>query len=179
MAEAFTYENLSKRTLAGQYRYLAARLACDRPQDDVQAHSVASMLETMAYFADRAERATPAQVFTKGDPEPEVRGGTIAVVNYGDYRTQEVWVASGANIGCWYPLGGEFWAVWDRKRHPPGVTREHPTWDDVTARGPVTLVAAMPQEAYQQGWADGRRRLLEQVEELRDEEGRVPGMPHA
>jgi hypothetical protein len=114
------------------------------------------------------------KIFAKGDPEPEVSGGTIAVVNYGDYRSQEVWVASGANIGNWYPLGGEFWAVWDRKRMPPGVTKEQPTWDDVTARGPVTLVAAMSHEAYQQGWTDGRRRLLEQVEDLRDEEDRAP-----
>jgi hypothetical protein len=117
------------------------------------------------------------QVFRNGDPEPEVSGGTIAVVHYGDYRTQEVWVASGASIGNWYPLGGEFWCVADRRRMPPGVTKQHPTWDDVTARGPVTLVVAAPREAYRQGWADGRRRLLEQVEELRDAEDQPPESP--
>jgi IclR helix-turn-helix domain len=53
-AEPFTYENLRKRSLAGQYRYLARRLTAGRPLDDVQAHAVASMLETMAWFAERA-----------------------------------------------------------------------------------------------------------------------------
>lgn len=110
------------------------------------------------------------KVYRAGDPEPEVSGGAIVVVNYGDYRSQEVWVASGANVGNWYPLGSEF-----RVGTPHGVTKTHPTWDDVTARGPVTLLVATPAEAYQQGWADGRRRLLEQVEELHDAEDQAPG----
>jgi hypothetical protein len=104
---------------------------------------------------------TAVQVFTKGDPEPLVHGGTLAVVNYGDYRSQEVWVASGVNIGNWFPLGGEFGY---------SATPDFPTWDDVTARGPVTLVVAASRETYRQGWADGRQRLLEQIEELRDTE---------
>ena len=108
-------------------------------------------------------------VYKAGDPEPEVSGGAIAVVHYGDYISQEVWVASGANIGNWYPLGNEFWPVYARAQMPPGVTRAHPTWADVTARGPVTLLVATPGEAYRQGWADGRKRLLEQVEELHDD----------
>lgn len=112
----------------------------------------------------------PAKVFRSGDSEPEVMGGAIAVVNYGDYRHQEVWVASGANIGNWYPLGSEFWAVWSRQAMPPGVTKAHPTWDDVTARGPVTLVVAAAQESYRRGWASGRKRLLEQIEFLEDDE---------
>lgn len=111
---------------------------------------------------------TTAKVFHHGDPEPEVRPGAIAVVHYGDYRQQEVWVQSGANIGNWYPLGGEFWTVWDRQRMPPGVTKTHPTWDDVTARGPVTLVTPTSEDGYRQGWIDGRKRLAEQIEELRE-----------
>jgi hypothetical protein len=118
--------------------------------------------------------ANPVQVFSKGDPEPEVSGGTLAVVNYGDYRGQEVWVDSGTNIGNWYPLGGEFWCLWERQQMPPGVTKDHPTWDDVTARGPVTFGVAGSREAYQQGWKDGRRRLMEQVEELHDDEYEAP-----
>lgn len=109
-----------------------------------------------------------------GDPEPVVCGGALAVVHYGDYRRQEVWVASGANVGNWYPLGGEFWAVWAKRRMPPGVTKDHPVWDDVTARGPVTLVAAMPEESYHLGRRDGRRRLLDQIEELHDAEDDGP-----
>ena len=66
------------------------------------------------------------QVFTAADPEPDVRPGTIAVVYFGDYRAQEAWVASGSNIGAWYPLGSEHWVVWDRKRMPAGVTKDHP-----------------------------------------------------
>lgn len=108
------------------------------------------------------------KVFTRADPEPEVRPGALAVVHHGDYRQQEVWVCSGANIGNWYPLGGEFWTVWDRKRMPPGVTKQHPTWADVVARGPVTLLVATDEGAYRQGWVDGRKRLAEQIEELRD-----------
>lgn len=121
---------------------------------------------------DRAASAA-VQVFTADDPEPDVSGGTLAVVHYGDYRRQEVWVASGANIGNWYPLGGEFWTVWDRQRMPPGVTKAQPTWDDVTARGPVSLVVSTPREAYRQGWVDGRRRLLHQIEGLSDDDSEV------
>lgn len=111
------------------------------------------------------------KLFSQVDPEPEVRPGTLAVVNPGDYRIQEVWVASGANIGNWYPLGGEFWAVGDHKRMPAGITTSgHPVWADLTARGPVTLMVAAPGDAYRQGWNDGRRRLLEQIEGLKDDE---------
>lgn len=112
----------------------------------------------------------PAKVFNAGDPEPEVSVGALAVVHYGDYRAQEVWVASGSNIGNWYPLGGEHWVVWDRKRMPAGVTKSHPTWDDVTARGPVTLLVAASREAYRQGWASGRRDLFLAIEELSEED---------
>jgi hypothetical protein len=111
-----------------------------------------------------------AKVFTAGDDEPDAPPGALAVVNQGDYREQEVWVRSGSNIGCWYPLGGERWVVWDRKLMPPGVTKQYPTWGDVTARGPVTLMVSAPAAAYGQGWDDGRARLLEQIEELRDAE---------
>lgn len=110
------------------------------------------------------------KVFTADDDEPDVRPGTLAVVHYGDYRYQEVWVASGSNIGNWYPLGGEHWAVWRRGYMPPGVSMQYPVWADVVARGPVTLMVASPEAAYRQGWEEGRRRLLEQVETLRDEE---------
>lgn len=111
-----------------------------------------------------------AKVFTAEDEEPDVRPGTLAVVHQGDYREQEVWVASGSNIGNWYPLGGEHWAVWRRGYMPPGVTMQYPTWRDVVARGPVTLMVPSPQAAYDQGWEDGRTRLLEQIEGLRDAE---------
>jgi hypothetical protein len=110
------------------------------------------------------------QRFVAGDPEPEVPPGTLAVVNQGDYRYQEVWVASGSNIGNWYPLGGEHWVMWRRGHIPAGVTKQYPTWDDVTARGPVTLMVPSSAAAYRQGWADGRARLLEQIEDLRDAE---------
>lgn len=130
------------------------------------------------------------KVYRHGDPEPEVTGGTIAVVNYGDYRTQEIWVASGSNIGNWYPLGGEFGApkVAEDPRttiqqmvdprgwqQPPGTVPSYPTWDDMTARGPVVIVTATNAESYARGWTDGRARLLAQVEELRDDEDVPPG----
>ncbi|GAB6901909.1 hypothetical protein JCM9957A_49990 [Kineosporia succinea] len=101
------------------------------------------------------------KVYTPADPAPAVAAGALAVVHWGDYRRQEVWVASGANVGNWYPLGNEF------HRTP---AKNHPVWDDVVARGPVVLVAPGDNAGYQQGWVDGRRRLAAQVEELAEEE---------
>ena len=95
------------------------------------------------------------------EDEPQQSGAVVAV-NYGDYRHIECWIRSGANIGCWYPLGGEFGL-------PRGVP-PHPHWEDVLARGPVTLLAASRDESYASGWANGRRRLLEQIEALSEEE---------
>lgn len=130
-------------------------------------------------------KAAGAQVFTADEPEPEFGSGTVVAVNYGDYRNQEIWVASSANIGNWYPLGGEFGrpkvAVDPRDalqklmdpapfRPGPGEVPLHPTWSDIVARGPVVLLVPTQRDAYQAGWADGRRRLLEQIEKLHDNE---------
>lgn len=96
--------------------------------------------------------------------EPQTSGAVVAV-HWGDYRRQEIWVASGSNIGAWYPLGGEHWAVWDRKRMPADVTKQHPDWSDVLARGPVTLLVPADGEAYRQGWRNGRRALWQSMED--------------
>ena len=104
-----------------------------------------------------------AKTFTADDPEPDVRPGTIAVVNYGDYRAQEAWVASGSNLGAWYPLGSEY------RYTLPGVTKQHPTWRDVVARGPVTLLVPASRDAYELGWVTGRRDLVEQMERVVDD----------
>lgn len=106
------------------------------------------------------------KVFTAADPEPDVLPGTLAVVHVGDYQRQEVWVASGSNIGNWYPLGGEHWVVWARAALPPAVLKEHPVWRDVVARGPVVLMVAVGGSGYEQGWVDGRAQLLEQIQQL-------------
>lgn len=129
-----------------------------------------------------------AKVFTKGDPEPDVPSGSIAVLNYGDYRSQVVFVSSGANVGNWYPLGGEFgnlrqrtpeqeaereragWAIGRRELPYGDILPLHPTWDDLTARGPVTLLVPADEAAYAAGWKDGRQRLLWQIESLCDDE---------
>lgn len=105
--------------------------------------------------------------------EPRASGAVVAV-HYGDYRQQEIWVASGANIGNWYPLGNEFWAVWDRKRMPAGVTNPHPTWSDVLARGPVTLLVPGDGEAYREGWRNGRRDLWQRMEDMAYEDPEEP-----
>jgi hypothetical protein len=104
------------------------------------------------------------KTFADGDPEPEVRSGALAVVNYGDYRIQEVWVRCGSNIGNWYPLGNQYGNP--ALRECP----QHPHWEEIVVRGPVTIVTALPQDAYEQGWKDGRQRLYEQVEEMKDDE---------
>lgn len=96
--------------------------------------------------------------------EPQ-ESGAIVAVHHGDYRQQEVWVRSGANIGNWYPLGGEFWAVGDRQRMPAGVTKQHPEWTDVLARGPVVLLVPGDADMYRQGWRAGRRDLWQGMED--------------
>lgn len=105
--------------------------------------------------------STEPHVYTKDSPWPNASAGTIAVVHYGDYRRQEIWVLCGSNVGNWYPLGNQYG---NRALNDPTVP-QHPHWDDIVARGPVTILAATSQEAYRSGWADGRRNLFEQVEQ--------------
>lgn len=117
--------------------------------------------------------------------EPQESGAVVAV-HFGDYRQQEIWVRSGANIGNWYPLGGEFGRpkVWidnrtsmeklvhrgPEPRPGPGEVPLHPHWEDVLARGPVTLLLAAAAEAYRQGWRAGRRDLWQAMDEVAEEE---------
>lgn len=109
---------------------------------------------------------TPTQPKRLGpDDEPQDSGAVVAV-HYGDYREQEIWVSSGANIGNWYPLGGEFWVVWDRKRMPAGVTMQHPHWEDVLARGPVVLLSPGDKDTYNAGWRNGRKAMWESMEDM-------------
>lgn len=98
------------------------------------------------------------------EDEPQ-RSGAVVAVRYGDYRDQEIWVRSGANIGNWYCLGGEFGA--------PGPCVDvplHPHWEDVLRRGPVTLLTPGDEATYAAGWTNGRRRLVQQIESMSDEE---------
>lgn len=112
-----------------------------------------------------------AMVFTKDSPEPKLPAGTIAVVCYGDYRRQEVWVLSGSNVGNWYPLGGEYGnSVKDRMP-------KDPHWEDLAERGPVTVLVPMQQDAYQAGWKSGRQHLLYDIEQLSDRDDVAPPMP--
>jgi hypothetical protein len=124
---------------------------------------------------------------TLGPHDEPQHSGAIVAVNYGDYRYQECWTRSGASIGNWYCLGGEFGQPkpWDDSRSyaerighrgadpqpPPGHVRRHPTWEDVLARGPVTLLVPGDQDAYRAGWRNGRRRMVEQMETVADDDG--------
>ncbi|WP_431881719.1 hypothetical protein [Micromonospora chalcea] len=116
-------------------------------------------------------------------PNDEPDGcGAVVAVHYGDYRYQEIWVASGANIGNWYCLGNEFYRpkVWIDERTPmekmlhrgpeprpgPGEIPLHPHWEDVIARGPVTLLVPGDRQAYLDGWRNGRRDLWQRMEDL-------------
>jgi hypothetical protein len=125
------------------------------------------------------------------DDEPQDSGAVVAV-HWGDYRRQEVWVSSGANIGNWYCLGGEFRvggppSVDDPRPYaekmisreywtqPPGTVPVQPVWDDVLKRGPVVLLTPGDEAVHTAGWVAGRRRLLEQIETLRDDEDVPPG----
>ncbi|TDC01419.1 hypothetical protein E1091_02945 [Micromonospora fluostatini] len=115
--------------------------------------------------------------------EPQNSGAVVAV-HWGDYRRQEIWVASGANIGAWYCLGGEFgrpkvWvdprselekldAFWQRDvpEPGPGEVPLHPDWHFVVSRGPVVLLSPGDRGAYEAGWRNGRQHLAGQVEDL-------------
>lgn len=118
------------------------------------------------------------------DDEPQ-DSGAVVVVHFGDYRRQEIWVRSGANVGNWYCLGGEFGRgpkvaedprshmeqmisrdVW---RRPEGTIPLHPTWSDILARGPVTLLFAGDDASYQAGWEAGRRALWHSMENMLDD----------
>lgn len=96
------------------------------------------------------------------DDEPQYAGAVVAV-NYCDYRRQEIWVRSGANIGAWCLLGGEFGRVID-----DGIPRppQHPHWEHVLARGPVTLLNRGDEATYMAGWRNGRKNLVDQMEPL-------------
>ncbi len=121
---------------------------------------------------------------TLGPADEPRESGAVVAVHYGDYRRQEIWVASGANIGNWYPLGGEFGrprvvedprgplAEWSgpRWRQPEGTVPLHPHWEDVLARGPVTLLVAGDDAAYLAGWRAGRRDLWQRTEDLAEED---------
>ncbi len=102
---------------------------------------------------------------TLGPHDEPQNSSAVVAVHHGDYRRQEIWIRSSVNIGNWYPLGGEF----GFRQGPDGV-REHPHWEDVLVRGPVTLLTAGDGDAYRAGWANGRRRLVEQIETLSDKE---------
>ena len=130
----------------------------------------------------------PAPRVLGPDDEPQGTGAVVAV-HYGNYRSQEIWVSSGANIGNWYALGGEFRvpkvAVDTRHpldrigdpspfRPPPGQIPLHPVWADVLARGEVVLLVPGQNEAFANGWEAGRRRLLEQIEALHEDEDTPP-----
>lgn len=116
------------------------------------------------------------------DDEPQT-SGALVLVWPGDYRRQEVWVASGANIGSWYCLGNEFrrpkvWdaptpGIWDRsprRVRPAGTVPVQPTWSVVLGRGPVSLLSVSHVDAYREGWRNGRRSLAEQIESLAEED---------
>lgn len=127
----------------------------------------------------------PASLGSYDEPQ---NSGAIVAVHYGDYRYQECFVRSGANIGNWYPLGGEFGRprVWidhrtelEKMLHRPGTPGHgpgpgevpmHPCWEDVLARGPVTLLVPGDADTYRTGWRNGRRRMVEQMETVVDDD---------
>jgi hypothetical protein len=114
-----------------------------------------------------------------GDADEPQGGGAVVAVHFGDYRRQEIWVSSGANVGNWYCLGGEFGTpkVWDappaygggpQHRTPPrpaGTVPQHPDWYDVLERGPVTLLTPGDADTYTAGWKAGRRALWQDMED--------------
>lgn len=124
-----------------------------------------------------------------GDEDEPQSSGALVVVWPADYRRQEIWVASGANIGNWYCLGNEFGTpkVWDAPprnmfdrspgpQRPAGTVPQHPHWYDITARGPVVLLGTGDDDTYRAGWSAGRRHLAQQVEALAADEAPTVGL---
>lgn len=126
----------------------------------------------------------PAGVLLGPGDEPQYSGAVVAV-HYGDYRRQELWIASGSNIGNWYLLGSEYGrpkVVEDPRsemekmcsrepwRQPPGTIPLHTDWSHVLARGPVTLLTAGDEETYRRGWRAGRRDLCQAMESVAEED---------
>ena len=119
------------------------------------------------------------------DDEPQHSGAVVAV-HWGDYRRVEYWIRSGAMIGNWFCLGNEFGRPrpWDDPRSEfdklgwigpvpkpgPDEVPRYPHWEDVLARGPVTLLVPGNQDAYRDGWRNGRRRMVEQMETVADDD---------
>lgn len=121
-----------------------------------------------------------AIVWKDGDPIPDWGPGTVIAVHYGDYRNQEIWVASGAHVGNWLCLGGEFGRpkiVEDDRNalekmsgrirwvQPEGTIPLWPDLRDILRRGPVTRLVAADRETYVAGWRDGRRQLVSEMDE--------------
>lgn len=136
---------------------------------------------------DHGEGHPHRDVLSKLGPDDEPRdSGALVLVWAGDYRRQEVWVASGANIGNWYCLGNEFGRpkVWDPPRdpiidllrrdppppRPAGTIPLQPDWYNVLERGPVSLLGHDNVTAYRTGWRNGRRRLHEEIESLAEDD---------
>jgi len=63
------------------------------------------------------------------EDEPQESGAVVAV-NHGDYRSQELWVRSGSNIGNWFCLSA---STGDPGR---GTTRAV-SWRDWSTAGPL------------------------------------------
>lgn len=125
----------------------------------------------------------PAAPRIGADDEPQESGAVVALW-WGDYRRQEIWVRSGANIGNWYCLGGEFGTpkVWDpphdalrlisrspMPERPAGTVPLHPDWWFLVQRGPVTLLSPGDEATYRAGWSAGRRDLWQSMENEVDE----------
>lgn len=123
--------------------------------------------------------STPKQppkplTFGPGDRDPQFPAGTIAVVHYGDYRSNIIFMADGANDGNWYPIAGPY----GRRPSIEEITGDrnvHPEWRHLTRLGPVTILTGSQEETWQAGWNAGRRDLVTQIADLADEY--APQMP--
>jgi hypothetical protein len=131
---------------------------------------------------------TPKLLGPRDKPQ---QAGAVVAVHYGDCRRQEFWIASGSSGGNWFCLGGEYGRpkVWiDSRTHMekmlqrgpeprpgPDEVPQFPHWEDVLARGPVTLLVAGDTDSYRQGWRNGRKALWDSMEnEIYDDPQEVP-----
>lgn len=91
-------------------------------------------------------------------PDPLESGSVVRIESHLS-KYPEVWVLSHINGGRWYPDTDSWMA--SHARGPLEDGGAH--WEDLLARGRVTLLVAVDRESYEAGWSEPRPDLVEVV----------------
>lgn len=94
-------------------------------------------------------------------PDPLESGSVVRIESHLS-KYPEVWVLSHINGGRWYP-DTDSWMT-SHARGPLEDGGAH--WEDLLARGRVTLLVAVDRESYEAGWRAACTAIRDQAEEL-------------